>query len=236
MRVSAFLSLFLSVVLFYECSNGQNSTKTNLNSAEFAEAIAQNPKAPIIDVRTPQEFSEGHLANAININWNGSNFKQEIEKFDKKSPILVYCLSGGRSSSAANSMKAMGFKEVYEMQGGIMKWRASKLPEVKNEVKAVGMSQEAFGQLLNTEKLILVDFYAEWCQPCKKMKPYLEELAKEKAATVDIIRIDVDKNPEIAQALKVEELPTLILYKNKNILWRNIGYIEKTIVEKQLSR
>lgn len=235
MRVSAFLSLFLSVVLFYECSNGQNSTKTNLNSAEFAEAIAQNPKAPIIDVRTPQEFSEGHLANAININWNGSNFKQEIEKFDKKSPILVYCLSGGRSSSAANSMKAMGFKEVYEMQGGIMKWRASKLPEVKNEVKAVGMSQEAFGQLLNTEKLILVDFYAEWCQPCKKMKPYLEELAKEKAATVDIIRIDIDKNPEIAQALKVEELPTLILYKNNNILWRNIGYIEKTVVEKQLS-
>lgn len=233
MRLSTILFLCLSV-LFYDCSNGQSSTNTNLTATEFAEAIAQKPNAPIIDVRTPEEFSEGHITNALNINWNGANFKQEIAKIDKNNPVFVYCLSGGRSTSAANSMRAMGFKMVYEMQGGMMKWRAAKLPEVAKEAKAQGMSKDAFSQLLNTKKLVLVDFYAEWCQPCKKMKPYLEEIAKEKATTVEIVRIDVDKNPEIAKSLQIEELPTLLLYKDNGIIWRNVGYIEKADVEKKL--
>lgn len=233
MRFSVILLLSLSA-LFYECSNGQNNIKTTLSATEFAEAITKQPNAPIVDVRTPDEFNGGHVANAVNINWNGSNFKQEIEKLDKNNPVFVYCLSGGRSTAAASNMRAMGFKTVYEMQGGMMKWRAAKLPETTKEAKAHGMSKEAFSQLLNTKKLVLVDFYAEWCQPCKKMKPYLEEIAKEKATTVEIVRIDVDKNPEIAKSLQIEELPTLLLYKDNGIIWRNIGYIEKADVEKKL--
>jgi thioredoxin 1 len=235
MRFSAFLLLTLSI-LFYECSNGQNSTKTNLTAVEFAEALAQKPNAPLIDVRTPEEFGGGHLANAINLNWNDNNFKQEISKFDKNNPIFVYCLSGGRSASAASSMRSMGFKEVYEMQGGMMKWKAAKLPEAAAAAKEQGMSLQAYNQLLNTQELVLVDFYAEWCQPCKKMKPYLEEIAKERATSVEVVRIDVDKNPLIANALKVEELPTLVLYKNNTVQWRNIGFIDKEGVEKQLEK
>jgi thioredoxin 1 len=127
------LSLTVMAVLFSSCTNGQSysSIKTNLSATEFAEKIKELPTAPIIDVRTPDEFSKGHLANALNYNWNGNEFEQQIALLDKSKPVFVYCLSGGRSSAAAGKMRASGFKQVFEMDGGFTKWRAAKLPEIR---------------------------------------------------------------------------------------------------------
>lgn len=74
--------------------------------------------ASILDVRTPSEFSKGHLINALNYDWNGNEFDKQIAPLDKSKPVFVYCLSGGRSSSAANKMRSSGFTQVYEMDGG----------------------------------------------------------------------------------------------------------------------
>ena len=110
--------LIASVMLIAACSNGQSqNAKMVLSATEFAAKLEEIPAAPIIDVRSPEEFSNGHLQNARNINWNGNNFDAQILKFDKAQPIFVYCLSGGRSGSAASQMRANGFKEVYEMDG-----------------------------------------------------------------------------------------------------------------------
>lgn len=100
------LSIALVAILFNSCSNGQTQgTKTNLSATEFANKMKELPNATIIDVRTPAEFSKGHLANANNYDWNGNEFDKQVAPLDKSKPVFVYCLSGGRSSSAANSSK-----------------------------------------------------------------------------------------------------------------------------------
>ena len=117
------LSIAFIAMLFYSCSNGQNNStyKTSLSATEFASKIKELPPATILDVRTADEFSKGHLINALNYDWNGSEFDKQIAPLDKSKPVFVYCLSGGRSSSAASKMRSDGFAQVYEMDGGIMK-------------------------------------------------------------------------------------------------------------------
>jgi thioredoxin len=229
-------SIALVAILFNSCSNGQTqTTKTNLSATEFADKIKELPTAPILDVRTPNEFSKGHLANALNYDWNGKEFEKQIAPLDKSKPVFVYCLSGGRSSAAANKMRSAGFKEVYELSGGIMKWRGENLPETTNNtVASKGMTKQQFAELLNSDKLVLIDFYADWCAPCKKMKPYLEEISKDMADKVVVIRINADDNQTLCKELKIDALPVLQLYKNKTLTWENTGFIEKVEVVKQL--
>ncbi len=229
-------SIALAAILFNSCSNGQtNGIKTNLSATEFADKIKELPTAAIIDVRTPDEFSKGHLVNALNYDWNGNEFDKQIAPLDKTKPVFVYCLSGGRSSSAANKMRAGGFKTVYELNGGIMKWRGANLPETTdNTVTSNGMTKQQFDALLNSDKLVLIDFYADWCAPCKKMKPYLDEISKDMANNVVVIRINADDNQALCKELKIDALPVLQLYKNKSLTWTNTGFIDKAEVVKQL--
>jgi len=232
-----FYSLFfIPLLLFNSCTNGQTqSTKTNLSATEFADKIKELPTATILDVRTPDEFSKGHLANALNYDWNDNGFEKQIAPLDKSKPVFVYCLSGGRSSSAANKMRSDGFTQVYEMDGGIMKWRGANLPETtSNTTASTGMTKQQFDALLNSDKLVLIDFYADWCAPCKKMKPYLDEISKDMASTVTVIRINADDNQTLCKDLKIDVLPVLQLYKNKSLTWTNTGFIDKAEVIKQL--
>ena len=84
----------------------------------------------LVDVRTPEEFSEGHIPNAINININGSDFVSETSKLDKDKPVMVYCKMGGRSAKAASSLKEQGFKDISDLDGGITSWKeAGKIIE-----------------------------------------------------------------------------------------------------------
>lgn len=230
--------LFVSATLFNSCSNGQTGTvKTNLSAIEFSEKIKEQTSAPIIDVRTPEEFANGHLPNAKNVDWNGNDFDQQITSLDKSKPVFVYCLSGGRSSSAAKQMRSEGFKEVYELKGGIMKWRAANLPEsADNMSPSTGLSKQQFEELSKSYKTVLIDFYADWCGPCKKMKPYLDEMSNEMSATVKVIRINADENPELCQELKIDALPTLQLFKNGMLTWENMGYIEKAEVVSKINK
>lgn len=224
-------------VLLNSCSNGQSQgTKTNLSANEFAEKIKTTNSAVVIDVRTPDEFSKGHLQNSQNINISGNDFDKQIEMLDKAKPVFVYCLSGGRSSSAASKMRANGFKEVYELDGGIMKWRGTNLPETtENTVnKSVGMNKQQFEAMLNSDKVVLVDFYADWCAPCQKMKPYLEEITTQMADKVAVIRINADDNQELCKELQIDALPVLQVYKKQSLTWTNVGFIEKADVVKEL--
>ena len=221
--------------IFYNCSSGQQGGKTNLSATEFATKIKELPTSPILDVRTPAEFAKGHLQNAKNINWNGNDFDAQIAPLDKSKPILIYCLSGARSAAAASKMRADGFKEVYELTGGIMKWRGANLPETTDDKpKAASLTKLQFEELTNSDKIVLVDFYADWCAPCKKMAPYLDEISKDMADKVVVLRINADDNQALLKELGVDELPVLQVYKKKTRVWSNIGFIEKADVLKQL--
>ncbi|HYV55617.1 MAG TPA: thioredoxin [Chitinophagaceae bacterium] len=85
------------------------------------------------------------------------------------------------------------------------------------------MAQSKFGELIKSETSTFVDFSAEWCGPCKMMTPILEDLKSKVGDKVKIVKIDVDKNPGVAQTYQVQSVPTLILFKNGNTLWRQSG-------------
>jgi len=231
-----FISLLtLTVVaVVTSCSNGQvNNSVADLSPIAFSEKLKQLPLASLIDVRTPEEFLKGHLQNAKNIDWNGDDFEKQIFKFNKEEPIFVYCLSGGRSSSAAAIMRSNGFKQVYELDGGISAWCNEGLPEtITTSLKNAGMNKQQFDILLNTDKLVLIDFYAPWCAPCKKMEPYLNELKTEWKDKVTIVRINADDNKLLFKALKPGALPALLLYDNQKLIWSNSGYINKEEIAK----
>ncbi len=236
------MTKYLSIILvafalvFNSCTNGQSSPSNSTVSAiEFSKKITELPGAPIIDVRTPGEFSQGHLKNALNYDISSGEFENKIASLDKLKPVLVYCLSGSRSSYAVRFMKSNGFKEVYELYGGMMKWRAANLPETTDRtVASTGMSKQQFDNLLVTDKLVLIDYYADWCAPCKKMKPYLDEISKDMADKVVVIRINADESAALCKELKIDAIPVLQIYRNKMLIWANTGFIEKEAVIKQL--
>ena len=101
---------------------------TLLSPSEFKEKSKDHQ---IIDVRTPSEFKDGFIEGAKNINLKDDDFAKEITSLDKDKPVYIYCRSGHRSGIAAKKMIDLGFKEVYDLQGGILNWEQSN-NEVKN--------------------------------------------------------------------------------------------------------
>ncbi|SDU24589.1 thioredoxin [Polaribacter sp. Hel1_33_78] len=84
-----------------------------------------------------------------------------------------------------------------------------------------------FSQIINQDKLVLVDFFAEWCGPCKMMSPILKQVKDALGDKVSIIKIDIDKNQPLATKYQVRGVPTLILYKSGKQVWRQSGAVQK---------
>lgn len=124
----------LLAITIVSCSNGQNKTDgtiaENVNVEEFAKHAET---AQLLDVRTPGEWNEGIIEGAIMADFYEDSFKSELEKLDKDKPVAVYCMSGGRSGQTMGMMKKMGFKEVYNLNGGIGAWRSAGKPTVDSK-------------------------------------------------------------------------------------------------------
>ena len=87
------------------------------------------------------------------------------------------------------------------------------------------MAKEAFNQLIQSEKPVLIDFSAEWCGPCQMLAPVLKDLKNRVGSQAKIIKIDVDKNPEIARNFNVQSVPTLMIFKEGEMKWRGAGVL-----------
>lgn len=124
-------NLFLASLMafgFASCSQTNSGTSQegsvadNVNVATFAQ-FEQNDEAQLLDVRTDQEYAEGHIAGAVNIDIFAADFDQQVQKLDKSKPVYVYCRSGRRSANAMARMRDAGFTEIHNLQGGIMAWQ-----------------------------------------------------------------------------------------------------------------
>lgn len=231
MKLNVFFSV--CIALFFASCQGVAQKEGTINKTISPSEFEQKLKLAniqLIDVRSPEEYADGGISGSVNINYNSAEFESEISKLDKDKPVLVYCLSGGRSGSAANKMNGVGFKEVYNMEGGLVKWRS----EGKTAGKlAGGMTMEDYSKAIAQKGYVLVDFNATWCAPCKKMLPWITKLADEKKDMLALIKIDADQNAGLLAAKEIKGIPYLELYKDGMLVWKQSGYIEESEMRKQ---
>lgn len=102
----------------------------NINAQEFEKAIKESPESIILDVRTPLEFQEGHLENAVLLDFYSPTIQADIDALDHSKEYLIYCKSGGRSGNACNYMAQNGFAKVTNLQGGIMAWNGQVISDM----------------------------------------------------------------------------------------------------------
>ena len=95
---------------------------------------------------------------------------------------------------------------------------------------------ETFKDIINGDKPVLVDFFATWCGPCKVMSPTVEALGKEVAGQARVLKIDVDKNEAVANLNRIQSVPTLIIFKKGEIVWRTSGVVEKRVLLEQIQK
>lgn len=113
--------------------NSSLSTRSNIGNITTGDAYAliQNSSSlAIIDVRTPQEYQSGHLDGAINLDYYSDGFLNNLTSLDKNSTYLIYCRRGIRGGSALEMMRGLGFKEVYNIAGGLTKWSQEGRPRI----------------------------------------------------------------------------------------------------------
>jgi thioredoxin len=220
----------VSLVLI-SCSSGSIEAQVihNVSVVEFDKLI-KSDEGIVLDVRTIDEVSEGHIKDATNIDFYAPDFASKLDLIRKDVPIYVYCRSGGRSSKTVAIMKDLGFKKVYNLLGGFGRWRNDgfKVVVTKEVVlkKQKSVLDAEFSEIIDNNNVVLVDFSTQWCVPCKKMKPVIDEIKKENK-DVKVVFIDADINKELVKKYKIRGVPVFIVFKDGKEQFRHVGVIDK---------
>ncbi|MEM6298129.1 MAG: rhodanese-like domain-containing protein [Bacteroidota bacterium] len=129
-----YLSLLFLSFFFIACQQSKDEKSTSeqetvvvLEPNKFNDLMHIEENTQIVDVRSPEEYEVGHLKGAQNVNINGDNFEDGVADLNKERPVFVYCQGGVRSAKAAKELEKMGFKEVYDLEGGISAWKQAGL-------------------------------------------------------------------------------------------------------------
>lgn len=184
-----------------------------------------------LDVRTPAEVAEGIIGEASVIDFYSEDFARRLSLLRRDVPVYVYCRSGGRSWETAARMKKMGFREVYNLRGGIVAWREAgfETKEPKGLAHGDGKSaaklwtKDELDALIAAGRPVLMSFSAPWCVPCRRMAPTLEELEAQLEGRAGVAKVDADANTALARLYGVEGVPAFIAFRGGEEVWRGSG-------------
>ncbi|MEL6559690.1 MAG: rhodanese-like domain-containing protein [Bacteroidota bacterium] len=123
----------LAILLFFSlgCSIALGQTVVEKIDNEKLVELMKSPGVQLVDVRTPGEVQKGYIEGAIHIDYFDQNFEKLANKLDKNKPIIVYCAVGGRSAKSGERLVTMGFTKIYDLAGGITKWKQEGFPLIK---------------------------------------------------------------------------------------------------------
>lgn len=122
--------LFVFMISFLACNTTSSTKLEILDANDYEESVTD--QAILIDVRTPEEFADEHLANAINIDFFDASFGKQIAQYKDEKKVFIYCRSGKRSTKAASQMLEIGFKNIVNLEGGLLAWKELGKPTVSN--------------------------------------------------------------------------------------------------------
>lgn len=223
-----FLIPILVVIFMSACA--QDSNFGNLNSIEFNN-LFESKTGSLIDVRTPSEFANGHIKGAGQLNYYAFDFRKKLLLLPKDQPVYLYCNTGYRSYRAAKILADNGYREVYNLERGIMEWNLNNLPvviepdarpDVKNK-----MEPDEFYALIQSGKPVFIDFYAPWCAPCRQMMPMIDSLKADYRDKIAIVKINADASKKLVKKLQMSSVPYLALYKNGEKIFDHNGSISR---------
>ncbi|MGY0393116.1 rhodanese-like domain-containing protein [Bizionia sp. KMM 8389] len=123
MRQILGISVIVFTLLFTGCKEASQEDAIQVVTAEEMQTLLGIDDVQLIDVRTPEEYAGGFIAEFQNIDFLSPTFESDILKLDKDKPVILYCQSGGRSAKCAQKMAEAGFTKIYDLQGGISKWQ-----------------------------------------------------------------------------------------------------------------
>ncbi len=236
MKILKLSALVLVPLFFQTIGFAQTQPKRDLLTFEQFEAKlkAAGKDAQILDARLPEEYTQNHLEGAVSFNIaNKADFEKESAKLKKDKPVFIYSIGNGRSGVLASDLRNNGFRDVTEIPGGLSKWIGLGKPVVSTVGK--GLSLPEYTASLKSDKLVLVDFGSRYCGSCKKLAPTIDAIKSEQAATLKVINIEAYENKDLVQQLGVVGLPTLILYRNNEVVWEKKGGATKAEIEKVLA-
>lgn len=217
-------------------SNVQTTAKRDLVSFEEFEArLAKAGKnAQILDARLPEEYAQNHLEGAVSFSVaNEGEFTKAISRLDKTKPTFIYSIANGRSGKLAKDLRDNGFKDVTELPGGLSKWIGLGKPVISTV--GPGLTLADYQASLKSDKLVLVDFGSRYCGSCKKLAPIVDSIKHEQANAVTVLTIEAYENKSLTKELGVTALPTLILYRGSQVVWKKSGVTPKGEIERVLA-
>ena len=204
-----------SIVLLISSCTNQAQPAGELPPEAYGKAVGK-AGVQLLDVRTAGEYRSGHLKGALQADWRDSmQFEERTQHLDRNRPVYVYCLSGCRSAAAAQYLRAKGFREVTNLTGGISAWKTAGMAVEADDPQKAQTSRAAYDALAASAPVVIVDFGAEWCPPCRKMEPLLKTYMEGKSEKkIRLVKMDGGSETELMKELKVAALPTFILYRN----------------------
>ncbi|PTR01472.1 rhodanese-related sulfurtransferase [Mucilaginibacter yixingensis] len=217
------LALFISVGSVYAQTAGKQTNKITINEFESKLKAAGN-NAQILDARSAEEYAQNHIKGAVSFDAKAAGYAQQLAALSKDKPTFVYSIANGRSSVLSAELREKGFKQVYELPGGLANWVGSGYPVVSNTKKGLSLSASQYQQLAASAPQVLIDFGSRYCGACKKLVPVLDSLKSTQGFAPKIVSIEQYDNTALARNLKVNVLPTLIYYQNGKEVWRKQGF------------
>ena len=220
--------LFLIIIFFISCSN-KNTLVYKKTDILSLDKILNDTDIIILDVRTSEEINAGYIPNSTFIDYYDKNFENKINLIDPSKKIYTLCKSGGRSVKAAEILSKNGFRNVYNLEGGFMRWKANKMPYdinlVNNDSSNTDLISEiSLDSLIKNNTNTLIYISTKWCSPCKKMEPIIDKLV-DNNSSLKVIKIDLDANTYAQERFDVKSLPALVLYENNSVVWHKNGII-----------